>query len=280
MDQIYLQKCGIAMGKRFAVALANIYLIDFDRSVKLGYEGTQPISLYRFLDDIFFIWPGTMELLIKFQDHINKLIPGIKVTFHNSQQSVNFLDTTVYTYHGLNGCQLATRVYFKDTDSHLLLHTQSFHPKHTCRGLIRSQLLRFARICTSRVDLHIVCNILFKAIQRRGYTQRFLRRIKGEVIPDHSTKSATSHTIERDGPGSDSEDFLGILPIVIQYNPKIIALTKQWREAILKYSFFRRYKIVIAYTNNPNIRRRIIHTKINRLPEDDVDVVLTPYEIE
>jgi len=41
--------------------------------------------------------------------------------------------TTVMDPHDPNRKILKTRVYFKPTDTHQLLHATSFHPKHTTR---------------------------------------------------------------------------------------------------------------------------------------------------
>lgn len=76
---------------------------------------------------------------------------------------------------------LATRVYFKSTDTHALLHKSSYHPKHTFKGIVKSQLIRFHRICTLEQDVEKATRILFKALQTRGYARRFLRGIKSQV---------------------------------------------------------------------------------------------------
>ena len=75
-----------------------------------------------------------------------------------------------------------TKVFFKETDTHQLLHKTSFHPKHQFAGIIKSQLIRFKRICSSKHDFDFATSILFNAIKKRGYASRFLRRIKSEVI--------------------------------------------------------------------------------------------------
>jgi len=36
--------------------------------------------------------------------------------------------------------------FFKPTDTHQLLHGSSYHPKHTTKGILKSQILRFKRI--------------------------------------------------------------------------------------------------------------------------------------
>lgn len=95
--------------------------------------------------------------------------------YHGNSHSVTFTNATGETK------RLATKVFFKETDRHALLHKSSYHPKHTYRGLIKSQLIRFHRICTYPHNVDKATRILFTALRRRGYLQRFLREIKAEV---------------------------------------------------------------------------------------------------
>ena len=45
-----------------------------------------------------------------------------------------------------------TKVYFKPTDTLELLHKKSHHPDHTFKGLIKSQIHRYVRICNNKQD--------------------------------------------------------------------------------------------------------------------------------
>ena len=76
---------------------------------------------------------------------------------------------------------LGTRVYFKSTDTHALLHKTFYHPKHTYKGIVKSQLSRYRRICTDEQDVEMATKVLFQALRLRGYSKRFLREIKKEV---------------------------------------------------------------------------------------------------
>lgn len=96
--------------------------------------------------------------------------------------SINFLDIEIYK--GLqfeDSGKLDTKVFFKPTDTHQLLHQASFHPHHTFYGIVKSQVLRFFRICNNKFDFNIACQILFNVLTTRGYSKRNLRRIKSEV---------------------------------------------------------------------------------------------------
>jgi len=127
------------------------------------------LLFFRYLDDIFFIWTGSKDELLEYETYLNSLIPGIKINLEYSKITANFLDTTIYKQTSDN-TTLQTRVYFKPTDTHQLLHVNSFHPKHTCRGILKSQLLRFKRISSSWTDYLNTAKILSNSLSLRDYS--------------------------------------------------------------------------------------------------------------
>ena len=75
------------MGTPFAVSGAIIYMAKARRSIIVS-------SFYRrFIDDIFFIWNGSLFDLHSFLDQLNNLAPTIKLTI--SQQEAIFLNMVV-----------------------------------------------------------------------------------------------------------------------------------------------------------------------------------------
>ena len=169
--EVFLQICGTAMGKTYAPGLADIYLEEFDHVATTGYQ-VIPLFFFRFIDDIFFIWTGTLDQLREYETFLNNIIPGITVTLNVSPTSVNFLDTTVYKTNpevtNPNEVILLTKVYFKETDTHQLLHKDSFHPLHTARGVLKSQVLRFQRISSTYEDFSAACLTLFRSLKKRN----------------------------------------------------------------------------------------------------------------
>ena len=95
-----------------------------------------------------------------------------------------------------------TRVYFKDTDTHQLLHKQSFHPRHTFTGVLKAELLRFKRISSSFSDYSDTCSVLFAALRTRNYSKSLLRKMNRDIWFDNDIS-----------PKSNSQKR--ILPIVI-----------------------------------------------------------------
>ena len=115
---------------------------------------------------------------------VNSLIPGIYITFKIKKRVIEFLDTLVYTVRDPNNPEvkiIKTRVYFKPTDTHQLLHATSFQPSHTTHGILKSQLLRFKRISHCYSDYSSACRILFDVLQHRGYSRTHFRIMKFHV---------------------------------------------------------------------------------------------------
>ena len=181
--QWYLQISGTAMGKKYAPNYANIFMANFEQEV-LSKAELKPTVYLRYLDDIFMIWEHSRQELDSFLELFNSQDSSIKLKAEISNESVDFLDVTVFKgnqfkHHNI----LDTKVYFKPTDTHQLLDRHSFHPSHTFDGIIKSQLLRFYRICTNIDDFHDATSKLFKALrEQRHYSARHLRKIKSVFL--------------------------------------------------------------------------------------------------
>lgn len=180
----FLQIFGTAMGRKFAPNYANLFMAQWEKEA-LAKCTLKPDCYFRFLDDIFAVWSHSEEEFWNFFNTLNNHHPTIKLKATIHRQSVDFLDVTVYKGPNFESkSQLDTKVYFKPTDSHQLLHKNSFHPKHTFKGIIKSQIIRFHRICNNKSDFEEACATLFKALRPRGYSLRFLRYIKSQTLKE------------------------------------------------------------------------------------------------
>lgn len=190
--QWYLQVGGTAMGKKFAPNYANIFMANWEKEA-LAKCTKQPQVYFRYLDDIFLIWPHSLDDFQDFFNTLNSHEPTIKLKQTISDTSINFLDVTVYKGGQFQRTkQLDTKVFFKPTDTHELLHRDSYHPKHTFRSIIKSQLIRYYRICTHEDDFQQACSILFSTLRFRGYSHSFLRKIKRDTLFTLNTQGGTS----------------------------------------------------------------------------------------
>ena len=246
--QYYLQIKGTAMGKKFAPSYANIFMANWEEEV-FPKCPIKPFYYLRYLDDIWGIWTGSREEFQDFFDILNTHDPSIKLKKEIDQHSINFLDTTIYKSQNFNiDYKLDIKVYFKTTDTHALLYKTSFHPKHTFKGIVKSQILRFKRICTQREDFIEAVQILFKALRVRGYTRSFLRfcyktfqerreRDHEELIPLITTFSSASVVI----------------------NSK---LKDNFHRIIGDTGILQNNKIIMAYRRNKNLQDFLVRAKL------------------
>lgn len=251
-EEIFLQKYGTAMGKTYAPSLANLYLIDFDKQATMGFR-IRPHLYFRFLDDIFFIWPGSLEELKEFENFLNSIIPDIKITLTAHETEINFLDTTVFKHHTDGTTSLQTKVFFKSTDTHQLLHTISYHPPHTTPGILKSQVIRFQRLSSFKADFDHSCHTLFRVLRQRGYNKRLLRRTKHEIWHNYNRQK----NIPPKQP---------ILPIVMAYSPLASHLIREWKRLLSTSPLFQNHRIVAAYCRHRNLRELLTSSKLRTIP--------------
>jgi len=176
----YLQLCGTAMGRDYAPSFANIFMAKWEKDA-LAKCPLKPKIYLRYLDDIFIVWEHGKEQFNAFFDILNSHNPNIKLKSTINENSVDFLDTTIFK-NPTDRKSLLSKVFFKPTDTHQLLHKNSFHPKHTFSGIIKSQILRFYKISSLKQDFEDSCKILFHALASRNYSKRWLRKIKYDTI--------------------------------------------------------------------------------------------------
>lgn len=253
-NRIFLQILGIAMGAHMSPSLANMYLVKFDEQAKDGFY-IKPLLYYRFLDDVHFVWTGSRLQLKFFENFLNSVIPGIKVTFNVKERTTEFLDVRLYKSTDCNGvCTLQTRVFFKETDTHQLLHTASYHPKHTSIGILKSQFIRFKRICSTKNDFEAACKVLQDLLPQRGYKRSLFRKLKYEVWHKKPSKNKKKNAPKKTN---------AIWPIVNYYDP--IGVERNWlnKKTISKLSSTKKLRLISAFKNHQNLRKHLVHSAFN-----------------
>ena len=121
-DEYFSQECGTAMGTRMAPCYANIFMAELVENVLSGCP-YNPLTNYRYIDDIFIIWSHDLDLLSNFINSINNQHSNIIFTSNISTTSVNFLDVTI----DLNGGLIST----KTVPVHTSTYVHSPYPVHT-----------------------------------------------------------------------------------------------------------------------------------------------------
>ena len=261
-SQFFLQILGIAMGRKYAPAAANLYLIKFDFAA-MNLFHILPLLYSGFLGDILGVWPGTHQQLLDFQSFLNSLIPGIKVTFTIHNYIISFLDTYIYKhFDSLGNCSLQTGVYFKITDTHQLLHHTSFHPPHTFDSIIKSQFITFKRISSTFDDFQLASSILTDALLTRGYPLRKILKIKRNIWHNYPvTKDPDSHQIPT--PSTSKSNPNTTLPIITYYDQHHSRLNKQWAAIVRQNPIFSNFRTISAYRRHRNLKDILTHPRLN-----------------
>jgi hypothetical protein len=162
----------------------------WEEHVLNNLPGPKPRVWFRYIDDIFGIWDGSLKDLNEFIKLTNDFDKDIQISCSSSLSDIQFLDVIIYkTYNS----QLASMVYLKPTSSLRLIHPNSLHPKHTKYGVISSQVLRFLKNCNFESDFKFHLKSLFNSLKHQGYTHSALRQLK------HKALSYTNYGVNEEG---------------------------------------------------------------------------------
>ncbi len=245
---MYRQKRGIAMGNNCAPSIANLYMERVDKVIR-GYE---PLGYWRFIDDILLIWDADrLDDLWEMKSEIGLLDPYIKIIYTEGSWSETFLDVRVTYTEGAD--HLEYEVYFKETDTHQLLHKLSCHPPHTCRGIVKAQLIRYKRLCSSAIKYEAAKYTLFEALALRGYGTALLQQVAVEVEGQSGTQAP-----QRD-----------MLPLTLKWDPLLSSLPAwlhdEWRRLMDErrdiYKDILPDEVLVAWKRNPNIGNHLVRAK-------------------
>lgn len=251
--EFFLQIKGTAMGKKFSPAYANIFMAHWETQA-LAKCVIKPLQYLRYLDDIWGIWIGTLDQFREFHQVLNTHDPSIKLKYEVHEQFIHFLDTTVYKGSSYNEThKLDVKVHFKETDTHALLFKTSFHPNHTHKGLVKSQLLRFRRICTQDEDFRAAVKILFMALRKRGYSRTYLRKC--------------FKSFQQQKPADREE----IIPLITTFSSLGTAINYRLKDNFQTFigsqNILPNYRIISAYRRNNNLRDLLVQAKLKSLRE-------------
>ena len=146
-DNIYKQVIGVPMGSCFAPTYSINYLGYWEERFILNPINPwfNCITYYgRYIDDLLFIFDGSETQLKDFHGYLNSLNANIQLTMEYSQETINFLDLTIYKD---DTGKLHTTIYRKEMARNTLLMANSFHPTHLIENIPFGQFQRLRRIC-------------------------------------------------------------------------------------------------------------------------------------
>ena len=98
----------------------------------LEMQQLRRLVLFRYIDDILFIWTHGEEELNIFLKGLDEFDPCTKFTYESNKESIAFLAIKVSLRNG----KVFTDVFVKPTDRHQYLHYLSAHPHHTKKSVV------------------------------------------------------------------------------------------------------------------------------------------------
>ncbi|XP_071994082.1 uncharacterized protein [Engystomops pustulosus] len=174
-DCFFLQTQGTAMGAACAPSYANLFLGAWERKIFLTdpIQGIERVHNWmRYIDDVLFIWQGTLEELHVFMKDLNRNTENIKLTYKAGSE-MEFLDIKMKT--DKEG-KIKTEVFRKQTATNSLLHAESAHIPSTIKGIPVGQFLRLKRICSDELSFEQQAADLKIRFRERGYSRKNIER--------------------------------------------------------------------------------------------------------
>ena len=163
---IFQQIKGTAMGAPFSPTIANNFMSSVLRSF-LHTQPIKPLTLARYIDDIFIIWTDTKDNLTVFLQNLNKFHPNLQFTHEYSETTINFLDLTIFKGpHFQYTNILDFRTFQKPLNLYQYLHYTSSHQNKVFKSIIRGECVRYVRTNSSR-ELYYATLHMFKQRLRK-----------------------------------------------------------------------------------------------------------------
>ena len=141
-----------------APSYANIFMGKFEKLI-MQSAPYNPISRFRFIDDVDMKWTESEENLNRFFDYASY------AHYKTSRNNISFLDTYTTCENGI----MSTDIYNKPTNTHQYLSPRICHPKHCTNSIPYSQALRIKRICSNEQTTKTRLEELTYHLKKRGY---------------------------------------------------------------------------------------------------------------
>lgn len=140
-------------------------------------------------------------------------------------------------------------------DTHQLLEDSSFHPPHISKGVLKLQLIRYARISSYFGNYSHTCDILYATLKFRGYSACYFTALKAQVW------QSWHHNVV--GRGTQLVGDQNILPLVVLYSPFSARVARSWKKILRQNKRLEGARLVTAYKNHKNLRKYLVTSHID-----------------
>ena len=171
------------MGSQASPEISDITMYEIEMQI-LAYDN-KIVKWWRYRDDILLFYEGTENDLVELIDKFNKVHPTIKFTYDCSQESVQYLDLTIFKGERFRReGVLDLKSHIKKTETFQYLERTSAHPLSCFRGFITGETLRHNRLCSNKTDFIQRVQQFGQKLLERGYDSAELMPLLTKI--DHS----------------------------------------------------------------------------------------------
>ena len=253
----FIQTEGTAIGSRLGMNYASTYLGKWEQQL-FEQADIQPLSYFRYVDDIWGLWTGSEKELQNFHQTANSIHPNIQVDLRYGTENIEFLDVKVSIVNN----KIETDLFSKPSDKHLFLHQTSCHPDSVKKGIPYGLGVRLKRICSDKSKYEHRRNELCEQLSDRGYDQNQVEEQLEKVDKNNRTNLLQYRKKK------NSSDRV---PLVLTFNaglPNIHTILKKHQKTLYKSqrmkTVFKKTPIV-SFKRDTNLQDILIHKKHNRL---------------
>ena len=252
----YIQKDGTAIGSRLGKSYACTYMGRWETEL-LSRAKIKPLIFYRFVDDIFGIFGGTVEQLNEFHQMANSIHPNIEVDLRHSTREIDFLDVRV----GLIDGSFTTDLYTKPNDKKTYLHYRSDHPQSVKDAIPLGLFARAKRICSTEDKFVKQSQIIKDRLTQRGYPEKVIHKQYEKI-----KRSDRSSLLERKKQRSNKHR----VPLAVTFSkhlPDIRKILKKHKHILHRSENMKKIfpdNPILAFKRGANIRDSLVHAKTRR----------------
>ena len=258
----YKQVIGCAMGSTVSPEISDIRMYQITQMIMNQFEHADKVLFHgRYRDDGFIIFDGTREEVLQFFEIGNSCHRFLKFTYEISDESANFLDTTVYKgrLFQTDG-KLDIKSYIKPTNNFQYLQRNSAHCQSVFKGFIKGECIRHLRNTNDKQILEIILHDFKLHLINRGYSEAEINPIITETKQTDRCEALEKHRNKQAIPTP--------LVMVTKYNPCVKGLKKR----LLKYwnglksdsdcKIIFDSEPIVAYSKHKNIGDMIIRARL------------------
>ncbi|XP_075433352.1 uncharacterized protein LOC142470641 [Ascaphus truei] len=252
------------MGTKFAPSYANLLMAMWEDQYIWSWTGLDAnlVTWRRYIDDIIFIWKGTVTDLNLFLLYLDVNEFNLKFTSTVSATTINFLDLCIYVEDGT----IKTKNYFKEVDANNYILQSSCHLNKWIENIPYGQYRRLKRNCTDNHIFEEQSTVLSRRFSERNYNKNVVDRALARA------KGTPRESMLTPAPKTSIDDGTIKVPFVTQYNKDASKINKilntHWpilkNDPVLGKHLADKVKMV--YKKAPNIKNYLSPSALRNIP--------------